>query len=648
MPPRPSPNAATPVCEAGRLTRPGRAAAPIEVGTAAWFRWLAAPGTTTFYVRAPAGAYTARREQRRGGHFWYAYAKRGPKLRKAYLGRPAALTWERVLEIAHTLHPLAPVLTAKLGPPPPPASAVPRPRLLARLAPPRLRALTVITAPPGYGKTTLLSQWAAALAAQPGAPPVAWLALDAEDNDPARFWALLAAAVAQAFPAAASPAQSVLAGPAPSGPAVINALFTAVPAAPLCLVLDDYHVLTAPEIHAALAFALEHLPARWHLLLTSRTEPTGLPLPRLRAQGRLAELTATDLRLTPAEAAQFLRQALGRPITPALAAALDEHTQGWAAALQLAALALAEDAGRADFPPEAQRHLFDYLAAEVLDRQPPAVQRFLTHTSLLERLSAELCAALVPDAPPDLLAGLAARQIFLTPLDAERRWYRCHPLFAEFLRARLPDAERPALHTRAAEWLAAHGDLGAAFDHALAAGNVDLAADLLDRAAEALMAEGAVATLARRVAALPPAQVQARPSLAIWQAWCAVLTGQPAVVEPSQILHARQIINDIYIDDKVKDYIVDLVCATRDPEAHKIDVKEFIQLGASPRATINLTLAAKAYAFLKGRGYVTPQDVKSIGMDVLRHRVAITYEAEAEEKTSETIIQKIFDELPVP
>jgi MoxR-like ATPase len=113
-------------------------------------------------------------------------------------------------------------------------------------------------------------------------------------------------------------------------------------------------------------------------------------------------------------------------------------------------------------------------------------------------------------------------------------------------------------------------------------------------------------------------------------------------------MDARKIINEIYIDDKVKDYIVDLVCATRDPEAYKIQVKDFIQLGASPRATISLTLASKAYAFLKGRGYVTPQDVKTIGMDVLRHRVAITYEAEAENKTSETIIQKIFDELPVP
>ena len=124
-------------------------------------------------------------------------------------------------------------------------------------------------------------------------------------------------------------------------------------------------------------------------------------------------------------------------------------------------------------------------------------------------------------------------------------------------------------------------------------------------------------------------------------------TVQP-VIGVKQILDARRLVNEIYMDDKVKDYIVDVVCATRDPEAYKIDLKALIQLGASPRATIALTLASKAYAFLQGRGYVTPQDVKSIGMDVLRHRVSITYEAEAEEKTSETIVQKIFDEMPVP
>jgi len=120
------------------------------------------------------------------------------------------------------------------------------------------------------------------------------------------------------------------------------------------------------------------------------------------------------------------------------------------------------------------------------------------------------------------------------------------------------------------------------------------------------------------------------------------------VIDPKQILDAREIINHIYIDDKVKDYIVDIVHATRVPSDYKLELKEYIQFGASPRATISLTLAAKAHAFIKGRGYVTPQDVKSIGVDVLRHRIIVTYEAEAEEKTSEWIIQKIFDELPVP
>ncbi len=120
------------------------------------------------------------------------------------------------------------------------------------------------------------------------------------------------------------------------------------------------------------------------------------------------------------------------------------------------------------------------------------------------------------------------------------------------------------------------------------------------------------------------------------------------VVEPKQLLHARSVVNEIYMDDKVKDYIVDIVCATRSPQEYNLPLKDLIQLGASPRATIALTLASKAHAFIKGRGYVTPQDIKSIAMDALRHRVAVTYEAEAEEKTSENIVQTILDTLPVP
>jgi MoxR-like ATPase len=121
-----------------------------------------------------------------------------------------------------------------------------------------------------------------------------------------------------------------------------------------------------------------------------------------------------------------------------------------------------------------------------------------------------------------------------------------------------------------------------------------------------------------------------------------------AVVTPADILQARSLVDAVYIDDKVKEYIIDLVVATRDPQAFDLDLAQFIQYGASPRATLYLTLAAKAYAFISGRGYVTPQDVKSIGADVLRHRVIISYEAEAEEMTSDSIVHRIFDGVPVP
>lgn len=120
------------------------------------------------------------------------------------------------------------------------------------------------------------------------------------------------------------------------------------------------------------------------------------------------------------------------------------------------------------------------------------------------------------------------------------------------------------------------------------------------------------------------------------------------VISPKDILRLRALVDEIYIDDKIKDYIIDIVFASRDPKAYNLELEEFIEYGASPRATIYLTLAAKAHAFIKGRGFVTPQDVKSIGMDVLRHRVIVTYEAEAEEINSEGIIQKIFDNVEVP
>jgi MoxR-like ATPase len=120
------------------------------------------------------------------------------------------------------------------------------------------------------------------------------------------------------------------------------------------------------------------------------------------------------------------------------------------------------------------------------------------------------------------------------------------------------------------------------------------------------------------------------------------------VMSPKDLLHAREVVDEIYIDDKIKDYIVDITLATRDPGSYDIPIGDWVQYGASPRATLALALGAKATAFLAGRGYVTPQDVKTIAMDVLRHRVIVTYEAEAEEKTSQHVVRAVLDHIPVP
>jgi len=121
-----------------------------------------------------------------------------------------------------------------------------------------------------------------------------------------------------------------------------------------------------------------------------------------------------------------------------------------------------------------------------------------------------------------------------------------------------------------------------------------------------------------------------------------------AVLSPREILTARQVVDEVYIDDKIKDYIVDLTAASRDPAAFELPIADWVRYGASPRATLALTVGAKAAAFLGGRGYVTPQDVKDIARDILRHRIIITYEAEAEEKTAEDVVRVILDHVPVP
>jgi LuxR family maltose regulon positive regulatory protein len=332
-----------------------------------------------------------------------------------------------------------PLLKTKLYIPPVRPVLVPRPRLIERLNAGLQRKLTLISAPAGFGKTALAAQWISDLQS----PVVAWLSLDEDDNDPARFFTYLIAALETVQADVGVDALALLQSPQPPPlQAVLTMLINSLTTIPadFVLVLDDYHVVEQQPIHDALTFLLDHLPPQMHLVIASRADPP-LPLARLRTRSQLTELRAADLRFTPDEAAAFLNQAMGLSLSPEDVAALEARTEGWIAGLQLAALSMQ---GRDDIPgfiaafTGSQHYILDYLVEEVLQRQPESIQAFLLQTSILERMTGPLCDALTDTGDGQtMLDRLEHANLFIAPLDDERHWYRYHRLFADFLRARL-------------------------------------------------------------------------------------------------------------------------------------------------------------------------------------------------------------------
>src|SRR5580704_13663190 len=410
------------------------------------------------------------------------------------------------------------LLATKLHVPRPQPGFVPRPRLVQALSQGLARGRVLVCAPAGFGKTSLLAGWACG-----GGRPVAWLGLDAGDNDPARFWRYVVAALDRAQPGIAGRLGPLLGPPAPrSFEGLVTALINELAARPgrdeVLLVLDDYHLVDAGPVHESVAFLLQNLPPGLLLVVSGRTDPP-LPLARLRARGQLAELRAAELRFTTGEAAALLGAA--GPVLPDTAvAALTSRTEGWAAGLQLAALSLRGRTDAAGFVAAfsgSHRFVLDYLADEVLDGQPGPVRAFLLETSVLERLSGELCDAVTGRAGSQaMLAGIERAGLFLVPLDEVRGWWRYHHLFADLLRARL-QAEQPgrvlALHRAAAAWSEEHDLADDAVRHALAAGDAAWAARLVERNVETLLGRSEGATLRRWLSALPAGSVRDRPRL---------------------------------------------------------------------------------------------------------------------------------------
>jgi LuxR family maltose regulon positive regulatory protein len=434
------------------------------------------------------------------------------------------------------------LLATKLYIPSPGPQLVPRARLAGVIDAALRRGcrLALLAAPAGFGKTTAVATWVRSA----GAPPTAWLALDEDDNQLDRFLTYLIAAVETVRPGAGQQAQALLhAGEAaPSARATLTELLNALTAVDdqLVLVLEDYHALTHDLIHEAVTFLLDRMPPQLHLIITSRADPP-LPLARLRARQQLAELRAADLRFTPDEAADLLTHCYGLHLTPEVTTALTARTEGWAAGLQLAALALLEqdpaqrDARLADFT-GSHRYVLDYLAEEVFGRQPELLQTFLLQTSVLKRMCGSLCSALTgqPDGQA-VLEQLERANLFLVRLDDERTWYRYHHLFADFLSGRLVRAVGEdgcaQLHQQASAWFEQQGLVGEAIDHALAARDWDRVLRLLGMVATRQDFPDYQLDWRRWEALLPDDLLRRHPDLALGLAQSLVLIGQVETAE---------------------------------------------------------------------------------------------------------------------
>ena len=442
-----------------------------------------------------------------------------------------------------------PLLATKFYIPPPSLNLVHRPRLLALLdtglSQPGgfTRKLTLVSAPAGYGKTTLIAEWLHLWGKQTGEradgadekPAFAWLSLDDGDNDPALFLSYLIAALKQVGEHIGDASLPMLQSPQPLPAQIfLTTLINELAAIthPICLVLDDYHVIHTPPIHQHLTFLLDHLPPQFHLVILTREDPL-LPLAQLRARGQVLEVRQDDLRFTAAESADFLQRVKGLSLPLDQVASLERQTEGWIAGLQLAALSMQ---GHADLPGFIQaftgssRFILDYLIEEVFKRQPVEVQDFLLKTSLLERLSAPLCDALVERSDSQhLLEALEQANLFIVPLDQHRAWYRYHRLFAELLRHRLR-VTRPALeselHQRASRWFEDHGLPAEAIHHALAAQDWDRVGVLIDQAASDFIKRGELVTVIGWFQAIPEQVVRANPELCLDLCWPLMITSQ--------------------------------------------------------------------------------------------------------------------------
>lgn len=434
-----------------------------------------------------------------------------------------------------------PIISTKLFSPPLRPEVIHRPHLTARLEDGRQRQLTLISAPAGFGKTTLVSEWSAG-----SDQLVAWLSLDSDDNDITRFLIYIVYSLQTILLNIGDALLSMLESPQPPTPEfVLTILLNEISSVSdhFSLILDDYHVIDAKPVNDALVFLIEHLPQQMHLIIATREDPS-LPLARLRARNQLTELRAADLRFSFSEAGVFLSQVMGLNLSDKDIADLENRTEGWIAGLQLAAVSMQGQTDTAGFIRAftgSHRYILDYLIEEVLQQQSEDMQSFMLRTSILDRMSGSLCDAVLLNSSPagqDILEYLERSNLFIVPLDTERRWFRYHHLFAELLRQRFYQSSAVAgeknatqYHIRASKWYEENGLEIEAFHHAVAASDIERAERLIEGKGIPLHLGGALAPILDWLESLPKVVLDTRPSLIATHASLLLVSGQTDGVE---------------------------------------------------------------------------------------------------------------------
>jgi LuxR family transcriptional regulator, maltose regulon positive regulatory protein len=374
------------------------------------------------------------------------------------------------------------------------AGVVARTTLLDRLFASDEPLITVV-APPGYGKTTLLAQWAERLG-----PRAAWVSCEKTDNDPVAFWTAVITALDQIAPV--SPAASQLLATSGGGVDVIPSLVSTFGTirGPLVLVLDHAEAVTSRECQTSIAEFALRVPEGWRLAMASR-DPIPIPTAQLRMQGRIVEIGTTELAMARNEASELVRAA-GVELADSRMDELLQRTEGWPAGLYLAALAMRDSSPAEGFTFTGDDRLMgDYLRSELLTRVSSSQASFFMRTSVLDRMSGPLCdAVLGGNGSARVLEQLVSRNLLVVPLDRGGEWYRYHHLLRELLQTELrrndPDLV-PELHSRAAVWYESNGMPEIAVDHAQAAGDVEQVARLVLDLMNPVWASGRVDTVQR-------------------------------------------------------------------------------------------------------------------------------------------------------